>query len=180
MDGTKSLGSARERLAAMPFADLVSLFGRWIDFTVLDFSDQRRWLFPYQATFWLYLAQLLSPGMSGAEAVKMAAASLLFAGRKAPSPNSSAYCQARKRLPCRIVAAIGSTAALPTSRSSPARPSIWWSARTPRSRRAWCVAAALADGTSSAIGAEPMPPAWASDGPPGDASLRRIPCARSR
>lgn len=110
MHGTRSLGSARERLAAMPFADLVSLFGRWIDFTVLDFSDQRRRLFPYQATFWLYLAQLLSPGMSCAEAVKMAAASLLFAGRKAPSPNSSAYCQARKRLPCRIVTAIGEQA----------------------------------------------------------------------
>lgn len=95
------------RIAALALCDLVALFGRWIDFSELpDRREARRRIFPLERTFWLFLAQILSPGMSCAEAVKKVIAETSARGGKTPSPNTAAYCKARKRLPDRILGAI--------------------------------------------------------------------------
>lgn len=87
------------RIAALALCDLAALFGRWIDFPAPPHQDSRQRIFPLERTFWLFLAQILAPGMSCAEAVKKAIAEASARRGKAPSPNTAAYCKARKRLP---------------------------------------------------------------------------------
>jgi len=98
--------STVRRTAGLALCELVALFGRWIDFPTPLQRRSRRRVFPLERTFWLFLAQILAPGMSCAEAVKKAIAEASARGEKTPSPNTAAYCKARKRLPDRTLGAI--------------------------------------------------------------------------
>lgn len=101
-----AFGTSARRMAARPLPDIIALFGQWIDFSVLADRDRRCRLFPFEMTFWLFLAQCLSPRTSCADAVGNAVATLVGAGRKIPCLNTSAYCQARRRLPDSMIRAI--------------------------------------------------------------------------
>ncbi len=59
----------------------------------------RERIFSPVVTFWMFLAQVLSDGASCQEMVAKALAALWLTEGKQASPENSAYCQARKRLP---------------------------------------------------------------------------------
>jgi hypothetical protein len=61
--------------------------------------DFRERIFSPVVTFWMFLAQVLSDGASCQEMVAKALAALWLIEGKPASPENSAYCQARKRLP---------------------------------------------------------------------------------
>jgi hypothetical protein len=67
-------------------------------FTRLDFTFRER-VFSPVVTFCLFLSQVLSDGASCQEVVANALAALWLTESKQASPENSAYCQARKRLP---------------------------------------------------------------------------------
>lgn len=60
-------------------------------------SRQRDW--PRRLTFWTFLAQVLLPGSSCRAAVRQAQAQARLEGQPVPADETSAYCQARRRLP---------------------------------------------------------------------------------
>ncbi len=60
-------------------------------------SRQRDW--PLRRTFWTFLAQVLSPGSACRAAVRQAQAQARLERRPVPKEDTSAYCQARLRLP---------------------------------------------------------------------------------
>lgn len=62
-----------------------------------DCSRQRDW--PLRRTFWTFLAQILSPGSACRAAVRQAQAAARLERRPVPQADTSAYCQARLRLP---------------------------------------------------------------------------------
>jgi hypothetical protein len=64
----------------------------------LDFQFRER-VFSPVVTFWMFLSQVLSDGSSCQEMVAKALAALWLTEAKQASPDNSAYCQARKRLP---------------------------------------------------------------------------------
>lgn len=65
------------------------------------FSRQRDW--PLRLTFWSFLAQLLCPGSSCRSAVRQAQAQARLQRRPVPAEDTSAYCQARARLPLELL-----------------------------------------------------------------------------
>jgi len=65
------------------------------------FSRQRDW--PLRLTFWTFLAQLLCPGSSCRSAVRQAQAQARLERRPVPAEDTSAYCQARARLPLELL-----------------------------------------------------------------------------
>jgi hypothetical protein len=65
------------------------------------FSRQRDW--PLRLTFWTFLAQLLCPGSACRAAVRQAQAQARLEGRPVPAEDTSAYCQARARLPLELL-----------------------------------------------------------------------------
>ena len=93
----RSLRSSSRRLAALPIKRLVAIASPLLRFPAP--KNTRRRLFTPDATFWLFLSQVLGPARTCRETVRNAQA-WMRAGRKADlSPNTSAYCQARARLP---------------------------------------------------------------------------------
>src|SRR3990172_4866544 len=62
-----------------------------------DCSRQRDW--PLRRTFWTFLAQVLSAGSACRAAVRQAQAAARLERRPVPEADTSAYCQARLRLP---------------------------------------------------------------------------------
>jgi len=92
------LNAAVHRLAALPMQRLVALAAPIVRFRTT--SGSRRRVFTPDATFWLFLAQVLGPARACREAVRSAQAWL---ARGDLSPNTSAYCQARVRLPQNVL-----------------------------------------------------------------------------
>ena len=84
---TASLGRVREIFA--PGLDLPADFG----------APQRKRLLPPAATFFLFLAQVLSADGSCRETILGFLAELFDQEGKTASPNTAAYCKARARLP---------------------------------------------------------------------------------
>jgi len=64
-------------------------------------SRERLWTVPL--TFWTFLSQVLCPGSSCREAVRKAAAWVRAAKGQILSEEDSAYCQARSRLPAKVL-----------------------------------------------------------------------------
>ena len=82
---------------------LEALFTPWIQHHWLTPTDegpgsrQRHW--SRRLTFWTFLAQVLSPGSSCRSAVRQAQAHARLADQPIPADKTSAYCQARQRVP---------------------------------------------------------------------------------
>jgi hypothetical protein len=82
-------------LASLPVVELVALFG-----TLVHFPPQpgRQRLYAPWRVFWLFLSQVVSTDRGCQETVLKALAWFQREKSHAASPNTSAYCQARKRL----------------------------------------------------------------------------------
>ena len=113
------LRAGARRLAGSPPDVLAALFAPRLSLDVPYPVRFRERLFTPLRTFWLFLAQVLSPGGSCAEAVQRALA--WFAATDGPdaSPNTSAYCQARCRLNGAWLTAISQRATEHVERQTP-------------------------------------------------------------
>ena len=81
---------------------LCEIFGSWLPSAMLAPAakgiNSRQRLYPLTLTFWAFLSQVLSPGSPCREVVRKVQA--WYALRdKSPDSGTSAYCQARRRLP---------------------------------------------------------------------------------
>jgi len=76
----------------------------------LDFEFRAR-VFSPVVTFWMFLSQVLSDGASCQEMVARALAALWLTEGRQASPDNSAYCQARKRLPDSLLQRVAERAA---------------------------------------------------------------------
>jgi len=85
--------SLRARLAALPIQSLATLAAPILRFPAV--AGGRRRVFTPQTVFWMFLAQVLGPARSCREALRSAQAWLC----DGLSVSTSAYCQARARLP---------------------------------------------------------------------------------
>lgn len=114
------------RLRQNSLADLIALVGHILR-PPQEGSGRRRVFTPAQ-TFWLFLAQVISATRTCREALRKAQALFTAAGGRDLSPSTSAYCQARARLPLEYVekALVGVTAWL-AEHDAP-----WWCGRRVR------------------------------------------------
>lgn len=90
------------RLAGESMSDLAGVVGHWISAqqrTHLRRSGRRKRLFTPMATFWNFLAQVLSPGQPCRETVRQIQAARRRRHKPAISSHTGAYCQSRSRLP---------------------------------------------------------------------------------
>jgi hypothetical protein len=81
---------------------LCEIFGPWLPATLLAPTvkgiNSRQRAYPLNLTFWAFLSQVLSPGASCREIVRKVQAWYAPQGQT-PDSGTSAYCQARSRLP---------------------------------------------------------------------------------
>ncbi len=91
-----------------PLEDLPLIFEDWIDLSCVAELTFRERLFSPSHTFWLFLSQAFSADASCDETVRKAVCQAVLRGdsQSLPSPSTSAYCQARKRLPGSVVGQI--------------------------------------------------------------------------
>lgn len=86
--------------------ELRTLFSPWIDSSVLRDAavraGRRDRAFSLDVVFWGFLCQVLS-GLGCSGTVKVVQGWLVSRGRKPPSSNTSAYCQARSKLPIGVL-----------------------------------------------------------------------------
>jgi hypothetical protein len=93
----RSLAVHKRRLLALPVAALVQTAGRFL--RPPDEPPPRQRVFTPWTTFWVFLAQVLSAPGTCREALRQAHAWLHLQEGRDLSANTSAYCQARARLP---------------------------------------------------------------------------------
>lgn len=95
----RQLSAYARRLSHWSVSELSSSFpGLREALLRLDFEFRER-VFSPVVTFWMFLSQVLSDGASCQEMVARALGALWLTEAKQASPDNSAYCQARKRLP---------------------------------------------------------------------------------
>ena len=87
---------------AATLSRLCEIFGPWLPADLLAPTPQgvnsRQRLYPQSLTFWAFLSQVLSPGCSCREVVRKV--QVWYAPQDKPlDSGTSAYCQARRRLP---------------------------------------------------------------------------------
>lgn len=107
------LAPMRRRLQQLRVATLTQLeqqFGSAVPAYLLAQSDERlnsrERLFPLRRTFWCFVWQMLKPKTACREVVRQLQALLRLQGRNSLDENTSAYCQARRRLPSECLQAI--------------------------------------------------------------------------
>jgi hypothetical protein len=98
----------RGEIESLCLAQISALFGAFIPTSLLDFkadtgTNSRCRIFTPMVTFWGFLGQVLEPGSSCRKAVSNI--QTLFAARdlELPSTHTKAYCNARRRLPVRLL-----------------------------------------------------------------------------
>jgi len=100
-------------------------FGAWVPQALLapttNKANSRVRLFPTLITFWAFLAQVLERGSSCRDALRRIIAWRQWADPRAalPTPETSAYCQARARLPDATLQQIGDHLASQLERNAP-------------------------------------------------------------
>src|SRR5215204_1596641 len=92
----RSLQQTRLNLAVGDVSDLPLLFQNLV--RVETSADDSSALYTRARTFWLFLHQVLTPGMSCQETVHKALVWFYIEEAKRVSSNTGAYCQARARL----------------------------------------------------------------------------------
>ena len=91
------LDAHNRRLVHLPVATLVQTAGRFV--RPPDIPPARRRVFTPWVTFWVFLGQVLSHARTCREAVRQTQSWMGLQGGRELSSNTSAYCQARARLP---------------------------------------------------------------------------------
>jgi hypothetical protein len=93
-----------EQWRASTLSRLCEVFGSWLPANALSPADKglnsRERLYPQSVTFWAFLSQVLNVSSSCREVVRKVQAWYAAQGQSADS-GTSAYCQARSRLPLR-------------------------------------------------------------------------------
>lgn len=83
------------------------LFTNWIPNNIFQSEDfcynKRNRVFNLETVFWAFLNQIFMNGASCSETVKKVQSWMLYKGRQVPSSNTSAYCQARNRIPLKFL-----------------------------------------------------------------------------
>jgi hypothetical protein len=83
------------------------LFATWIPSRIFHSKDfccnKRDRVYNLEIVFWAFLNQILMGGTSCSETVKKVQSWMLHKGRQVPSSNTSAYCQARKKIPLKFL-----------------------------------------------------------------------------
>ena len=96
------LRTQSEQWRASTLSRLCEIFGPWLPAALFSPTDQgvnsRARLYPQSLTFWAFLSQVLSPGCACREVVRKIQAWYAPQNRS-PDSGTSAYCQARRRLP---------------------------------------------------------------------------------
>jgi len=116
------LGRRVQQLRAATLTQLEQQFGPAVPTYLLAQSDEalnsRERRFTLRRTFWCFVWQMLKPKTSCREVVRQLQALLRLHSRKSLDENTSAYCQARGRLPAeRLQAILRSTAQVADRRS---------------------------------------------------------------
>jgi hypothetical protein len=92
-----------EQLRQASLSRLCEIFGVWLPVPLLgqssDGHNSRQRLYPVSLTFWAFLSQVLNPGSACREIVRKVQAWYAQHQRTLPDSGTSAYCQARGRLP---------------------------------------------------------------------------------
>lgn len=92
-------------------AQITALFGAFVPLSLLDFksdagSNSRRRVFTPIVTFWGFLGQVLEPGNSCRKALSNIQTLFATNDLELPTSETKAYCNARKRLPVRLLTRI--------------------------------------------------------------------------
>ena len=97
------LRAQSEQLREATLSRLCELFGPWLPTPLLAQSSEginsRQRTYPLNLTFWAFLSQVLSPGSACREVVRKVQAWHAQHRQTLPDSGTSAYCQARARLP---------------------------------------------------------------------------------
>jgi len=93
----RSLAAHKRQLVKLPMAALVQTAGRFL--RPPNAPPARTRVFTPWVTFWVFLAQVLSRAQTCREAVRQTQGWVRLHGEQELSSNTSAYCQARTRLP---------------------------------------------------------------------------------
>lgn len=103
---------ARARmLNRTPLTELPVVFSNWVELNDAAYAAFRERIFTLSRTFWLFLHQVLSDNASCSETVSKALVHLALSDGLVASANTSAYCQARKRLPQEVVDQVAASVA---------------------------------------------------------------------
>jgi hypothetical protein len=96
-----------DKIRAHQLWEFRQLFLNWIPGRLLDgvkyLDNSRNRIYSPEIIFWAFLNQIFMQGTSCSETVRKVQSWMQFKGRKQPSSNTSAYCQARKRLPLKLL-----------------------------------------------------------------------------
>ena len=97
------LKATLQSIRSQPLPQIQNLFASWIAPESLTQQEQgchsRDCVFSLSVTFWAFLSQVLNPGSPCREAVRQVQALLCLRQRPPIDEQTSAYCQARQRLP---------------------------------------------------------------------------------
>ena len=121
------LNTFRRRLTAEALSSLAGVVGGLIPARQLDRlrgSGRRRRVFTPMATFWSFLAQVLSPTQPCRETVRQVQAARRRCWKSKIGSGTGAYCQARRRLPERVLPGIWE--AIAGQLSAAAAPNMLW------------------------------------------------------
>jgi IS4 transposase len=98
-----SFSSKAHKVSKVPLCEMPLLFGSLVDLSEVSSAVFRNRIFTLSRTFWLFLHQVLCGGCSCAETVAKAMSFLGIEEGEIASSNTSAYCQARSRLPAELI-----------------------------------------------------------------------------
>lgn len=101
--------------------DLNNILSRYIPKSSFDDKfkqGRRKRLFSLENTFWGFFYQLLNPDGGCQSVVNQLRASLLISNKALPSSSTSAYCQARKKLPVELLKSIFKITSEPTTKNN--------------------------------------------------------------
>jgi len=124
-----AFGRRAHALRQKPLPHLEKLFAQLLPAGLLSQADEgvnsRERLYSLRCTFWAFLWQMLNPGASCREAVRQIQALFCWAGTGAVDEGTSAYCQARARLPLDILQRARQAAAQHAEKLLPERFGQW-------------------------------------------------------
>jgi hypothetical protein len=121
------LRAQSEQWRASTLSRLCEIFGPWLPAALLSPAgngvNSRERLYPLTLTFWAFLSQVLSPGSACREIVRKVQA-WHAPQDQSPDSGTSAYCQARRRLPIATLTQLHQTLAAKLSARVPT-PELW-------------------------------------------------------
>lgn len=102
------MGREHGRVERLCLDQLGALFGTFLPVSLLAFKslsgdNSRRRIYTPTVTFWGFLSQVLVPGSSCRKAVSKIQTLFAIRGMPLPSSGTKAYCDARRRLPVRLL-----------------------------------------------------------------------------